>query len=246
VKSLKNYIKSDIGKVRKINQDSAFGETLTEKIAYTAVCDGMGGVNGGEIASGTAIKCISEYLKTNFAKKETKKMLLDCFEFANTAVYNESLNDQNLNGMGTTAVLAFLKNNVLHIVNVGDSRAYKLNSNEIVQLTADHSVVQEMIDNGELTKEEARFHPQKNIITRVLGINGTIQADYFKPELNKKDVILLCSDGLSNLVEDSEIYKIFLECSSENNFESFCEKLIEKANSNGGNDNITVAVLARD
>ncbi|GHV24124.1 phosphatase [Clostridia bacterium] len=247
------YQKSDIGRVRKMNQDSTFGEILAEKFTYAVVCDGMGGANGGEIASSMAALHISEYLKKHltydFQIKDIKDRLTDCFHETNEYIHDKSLNDENLLGMGTTAVLALHENDTLYVVNVGDSRAYRLCRDSITQLTTDHSIVQEMVDNGEITKEEARSHPQKNIITRVLGTNKTVESDFFQYETHKEDAILLCTDGLTNLVTDEEIYKLFYaDCYEydefvENKYETFCEDLIKKANLNGGNDNITVALI---
>ena len=190
----------------------------------------MGGANGGEIASETAVKSIEEQIlasyEEDFKSEEMKLMLSTLIFHANSAVYDMAQENESLKGMGTTIVVAIVLDNVAHIAHAGDSRAYLLHNGNIMQITTDHSMVQELIKNGDLTVEQAKVHPQKNIITRALGVNPVVEIDYEKVPLAKDDRILICTDGLTNYIEpekirnlaDEDVYKrqsgIHIFCSS--------------------------------
>lgn len=170
---------------------------------------------------------------------DEKGILESALVAANEKIFNISSGDSNLKGMGTTAVIALVSDDIAHIMHVGDSRAYHLHKDGITRLTRDHSIVQELVETGELTESEAKTHPKKNIITQALGVEKEVQFDYCKVNLEKDDVILLCTDGLTNYVEDKQIYK----CYNELSIFEIPDKLIELANQGGGGDNITIAVI---
>ncbi|HEX2937647.1 MAG TPA: Stp1/IreP family PP2C-type Ser/Thr phosphatase [Ruminiclostridium sp.] len=234
--------KTDRGKVRKSNQDDfAVGE-LSGGAVFAVVCDGMGGANGGNIASSSAVKIISENLKQGFdasLKPENIKLLIiDSINMANDVVFEKSRNDTALFGMGTTVVVMIAASGKAFIAHAGDSRAYLIND-EIKKLTRDHSIVQEMLENGKITPEEALVHPQKNIITRALGVEGCLNIDYCVQNFNPGCSVLICTDGLTNLVSDSEIYDVIKHEEPEQSV----NRLIDMANLSGGSDNITVVII---
>ena len=210
---------TDIGLVRKTNQDAYNAGSLSENAVWAVVCDGMGGANGGNIASETAIDAI------------TKDVLEG---------YREGM-DPALEGMGTTAVLTLIQNNVIHLVNVGDSRAYLLTRENVTQITRDHSIVQEMLESGEITEEQARNHPRKNIITRALGVDDTVVVDYFEIPFEEHAKLLLCSDGFSGSLTPERIYHFSRGLTAER----ITQRAIELAKEAGGNDNITVITISR-
>ena len=238
------FSKIDIGRVRSSNQDAFFTGELSDGSAFAVVCDGMGGANGGEIASEMAVKGISEYIiksyRTNMDFCDIEKMLINAISSANIEIYDRSLKTIELLGMGTTAVVALLKDDNAVIAHVGDSRAYLINE-EIIQLTRDHSVVQSLVESGKLTENEAKVHPRKNVITRALGAEETVVCDSDIIEIKEGQSLLLCTDGLSNFAEASEILKIF----KENPIETVAQLLVDCANNNGGGDNIAVVTVTR-
>lgn len=238
------YGKSDIGAVRSINQDDMKFKKMDDNTLWSVVCDGMGGAKGGEIASSIATSEISKMfddaLKENTLSGKNLKSIMELSVIkAGEEIYNTSLKDGNLTGMGTTVVASLIYNNVLHVVHIGDSRVYIVNKSGINQITTDHSVVQEMVNNGEITKEEASIHPNKNIITRALGIKQKSLPDYNKYNLDDGDAVLMCTDGLTNELSDEEIYKIFISSAPQD----IPDRLINEANNRRGSDNITVAVI---
>lgn len=253
------FSKSDIGKKRSSNQDRVIQSVISETMAWATVCDGMGGLNGGDIASETATESIKEffgnYLKDSLDSEKIREVMYEAAHFANDKVYDLSKRDPKLGKMGTTIVMCVVKNNTAHIIYAGDSRAYLISDNAISQISIDHSVVQKMIDSGEITPDEARIHPQKNMITRALGIEPSIALDYKEVNISEDDVIMLCTDGLTNHLNSLEIYDIFKKAreqqSHEENFveknyiESIPEKLISESNKRGGKDNITISVISR-
>ena len=186
---------TDIGLVRKTNQDAYNAGSLSENAVWAVVCDGMGGANGGNIASETAIDAITkdvlEGYREGMDSQEIKELLASALEDANERVYEKAKQDPALEGMGTTAVLTLIQNNVIHLVNVGDSRAYLLTRENVTQITRDHSIVQEMLESGEITEEQARNHPRKNIITRALGVDDTVVVDYFEIPFEEHAKLLL-------------------------------------------------------
>lgn len=238
------FIKSDVGLVRKENQDSAAGGMLSEASAWTVVCDGMGGANGGETASALAVTTVKDFFENEYdpemEKTEIVDQLVSLVQKANIKIYETQKNDKELKGMGTTIELVLVKDNLAHVVHVGDSRVYSIRKNKMQQITKDHSLVQEMVEKGEITQEEARFHPNKNYITRALGVSNEVYIDYIEVPFDQSDIIISCSDGMSNHINPA----LLLCFATEYKAEELAEKLIEKAKENGGSDNITVAVIS--
>lgn len=231
--------KSDVGMVRNENQDAFWLEQLDKQASIAVVCDGMGGVHGGQEASKLAVSS----LKVSFAHHKPNEKINNLFDSAikqcNQIVYNEAQKSEELSGMGTTLVLALVKESRAYIGNVGDSRAYHITNGSISQVTKDHSAVQELVDSGHITERQAKIHPNKNVITRAIGIDNEIDYDYFELSVSSGDIILLCSDGLSNYVDENEIQ---FEASG-GEFDDLAIRLINLANSRGGTDNITVAAI---
>ena len=236
------YGKSDVGLVRKSNQDRfAYGE-LPGESAWLVVCDGMGGANGGNVASKIAVDRISWQFKStywkNISSKGIKNIIITAIYNANRAIYQQAQSDPTLRGMGTTVVTAIVRDGRAYLAHAGDSRAYLASDSKLTRITTDHSIVQELVSNGDITEEEARIHPQKNIITRVLGVEPTVEIDYQELELLAGDRLLLCTDGLTNYVEEKDILRL-----SVRELEECCDLLISMAKDSGGGDNITVAAL---
>ena len=241
---MKISAKSDKGMVRAENQDSFSTGELPNNAAWAVVCDGMGGAAGGKTASTTAVKILSEKITSGFNPKmsdfSVRNLLISAVESANAVVYDKAMKDESLSGMGTTVVAVLINSDTLYAASAGDSRVYLI-SDSMNQITTDHSLVQEMVDRGELSKEEAFVHPKKNIITRALGVDGEIRVDFFQEEFNKdKDIVLLCSDGLTNFVSEEDIYNTVKKCSRY----EIASTLVNAANKNGGGDNVTVVALS--
>jgi serine/threonine protein phosphatase PrpC len=241
---LKIVAKTDAGKVRKSNQDSYAAGELPNGVAWAVVCDGMGGSAGGNIASSTAVKMISEQITSGYREGMStlsiENILVTAITNANISIFDMSRANEELKGMGTTVVAAIIANNVVYIAHAGDSRAYLVSEDGIKQITKDHSVVQAMVETGELTPEQAKIHPRKNLITRALGVNEDIKIDFCEQVFSNDNVLLMCTDGLTNYVEADDIYNI----TSSGKYYEFADKLVELANNNGGGDNITVVVVA--
>ena len=236
---MKTFSKTDIGRKREVNQDYVFvsDQPVGNIPNLLIVADGMGGHNAGDYAS----KFVVEVLKKELAKSREdgqRAMMKKAIASANHQLIAESKTDARLEGMGTTLVAATVIEHTLYFANVGDSRLYLLND-EIRQLSKDHSLVQEMVRLGGLNAEEAKHHPDKNIITRAIGVKEDVEIDFFEHRLKKGDIILMCTDGLSIMVEDEEIFQIVR---SSRDVVEAVEQLIERANSNGGKDNIGVIV----
>ena len=237
--------KTDIGRQRNSNQDSyAVGELPGEAV-WAVVCDGMGGANGGSVASATAVMSISEQISSAYrpgmGSNSIRNMLQSAVSGANLTVFDMSKSIKTLAGMGTTVVTCMLVDSVAHIVHAGDSRAYLLSKGKLTQITRDHSIVQSMIESGHLTEEQARVHPRKNVITSALGVDETLEMDYDEVELKRNEAIFICTDGLTNYLETDEI----LEIINSTGFYECPDALIERANENGGGDNITVVLIAQ-
>ena len=235
--------KTDRGLVRETNQD-AFRVGAFPGGAWAVVCDGMGGANGGGLASSIAVSEISERLAEGFRQGEDPGFIRDVlFEAAGRAharIYGRAKEDGELIGMGTTALAAVAAGGLLHAVHAGDSRIYIVSADSgIEQVTVDHSMVQMMLNNGDLTPEEAKNHPRKHIITRAVGVGKTIELDYIERRLLPGDAAVLCTDGLTNYAEAGDIREAVLTYGPE----SAPEKLIQLANANGGGDNITVVTM---
>ncbi len=238
------YGKTDIGRVREINQDTFVFEQLNENLSFAFVCDGMGGIDGGHVASKIATSVLFEGLCSNlsveFNSVQIEQVLRVYLAKANEKILNYSDANNSLYGMGTTVVGAVILKKNLHIFNIGDSRAYLFHENTIKQLTVDHSYVQTLVDCGKITLDEARVHPRKNEITKALGISSKIKFDFLKIMIKKNDQLLLCSDGLTNECSDEEIEQIL---SLKMSVKQTTNKLIDCANNRGGFDNITVVLL---
>lgn len=234
---------SDIGLKRSTNEDSVFAEKISEDEAFAVVCDGMGGVSGGKTASNMACDRIAQKIslcyKNSMQMSSIANMLLSAITTANVEIFDYACQNPELKGMGTTVVCAFVKGSEICIGHVGDSRAYIISKSGIRQLTKDHSLVQEMYDNGQISVEELKSHPVKNYITRALGVDEDVNIDFNSLRLQDDEVLLLCSDGLTNYVEADEIYEAFNCCAKED----FAKALIDRANHHGGGDNATVALI---
>lgn len=231
------------GLIRDENQDRVWVSRFSSGAVAAVLCDGMGGENAGSFASETAITLISERLTLGFSPDideiSLRNLMITALNNANSAIYEISHEEDDKNGMGTTCVAAIAAKDVVYIINVGDSRAYRVFDGGIQQITHDHTFVRRLIDEGKLTRDEARFHPDRNKITRAIGAAPEVTPDFFKLEFKKGSKIILCSDGLSSYVADEEIGKTALSLPSD----SICEKLITLANKNGGGDNISVALI---
>ena len=238
---------TDRGAVRQKNQDICL--TLYDeehKIAVLIICDGMGGANAGNVASAMTAVTFMEKLKARLYDAanvgDISKIVTSAVIETNTAVYEKSIADVSCNGMGTTLVAAVVTETDTVIVNVGDSRAYHIVDENIKQITKDHSVVEDLVSFGEITRSEAAHHPQKNLITRVVGTNPTIKPDLFYPLIGEGEYLFLCSDGLSNIVEDNEILSEILRGTEP---EDICKELLSMALMRGASDNITIAILRK-
>lgn len=241
---MKIVAKTDIGLKRDSNQDSYAAGELQSNVAWAVVCDGMGGAAGGNTASSTAVSIISERITTQYREGMTaasiKNMLTSAIAAANISVYDLSKNDAELSGMGTTVVVTIVDGNTVYIAHAGDSRAYVLSKGSLNQLTKDHSIVQEMVDHGTLTPDEAKLDPRKNIITRALGVDYELKVDFDIITIENDDVLILCTDGLTNFVEPDEFY----ELTEDGKYCEYAERLVKRANDNGGGDNITIVTLS--
>ena len=241
---MKIVAKTDKGIVRSSNQDAyAVGE-FPDEVAWAVVCDGMGGHAGGNIASALAVKVISDKInasyRENMRDSSIRNMLDSALTAANMEVYDMAEADPELRGMGTTVVCAIVKNGYAFIAHAGDSRAY-IYDGELRQITTDHSYVQTLVDIGKITKEEAEHHPNKNKITRAIGAEKIIDIDFDEVELNDEDVLILCTDGLSNYVSNDEMISEV----QDGKYYAFADRLVKKANHNGGGDNVTVVAIAK-
>lgn len=235
---------TDIGKKRETNQDVFHLHKIEDGIGFAVVCDGMGGQNGGHIASDMTCRIVSSKLTEHAdrisAREDIRGLMVDVISEANMEVFKKSNMEPGCKGMGTTIVLAVIAGTKAHIAHIGDSRIYLLSGGGFRQITRDHSLVQELADQGKISQEEMKSHPNKNMITRAVGVNLTVDIDYLEMELEQGAKLLLCSDGLTNMVEDETIGEMLRSGGSE----ECCSELIRLANEAGGTDNITVAVIA--
>ena len=240
---------TDIGLRRRENQDTyaftEFGFSGAPDTVVAVVCDGMGGVNGGQLASSTAVETFIHEVNTrahaNMDEDQVREMELLCVQEANRAVYERSLEDTALQGMGTTLVSAIVSPDSAIVCNVGDSRAYLIDADGIRRITRDHSVVESLVESGDITREEARTHPNRNLVTRALGPDKSVECDSFTVAINSGDSILLCSDGLIVTAEDYELLDIIR---SEPDGPKALNALLKLALDRGAPDNVT-AVLIR-
>ena len=227
-----------------MNQDSFYVSDLNkDEIKLYIVADGMGGYKGGEIASSLAVKSVKNFVFNNFKKyrkdrESILQLLKAAIEYANMVVYDKSKEDSELQDMGTTLDACLIYNNKVFIGHVGDSRVYRIRKNFMRKLTSDHSYVEKLVKEGTITKEEAYNHPKKNMLMKALGCNSLVQPDLICKGFLKDDILLMCSDGLTNMLRDNEIYDILLK-----NPDKPVEALIRNANNLGGHDNITVVIV---
>lgn len=233
---------SDVGKKRQINQDCVdISVTPVGNLPnLLLLADGMGGHKAGDYASRFAIATVKQEVNVS-PETNPVHIFAEAIEYANTHLYEKSVSDMNFQGMGTTLVAATCLDNKLSVANIGDSRLYLIRQNKMVQVTRDHSYVAELVQKGELDKETAQNHPKKNYITRAVGAFEKANADYFYVETKPGDIILICSDGLTNMLSDEEILSMIYQ---KKDLELTCHKLVQAANEKGGLDNISV-ILAR-
>ena len=237
------YGKSDVGMVREMNQDYYYISDDQNEIKLYILADGMGGYKGGEIASKLAVTSAKNYIENNL--KETPKdkesliqLIGSSVEYANMVVYEKSKENPELEGMGTTLEICLVYNNRAYIAHIGDSRIYRIRKEFMRKITKDHSYVQKLVEDGTITKEEAAIHPKKNMLMKALGCNAFVEPDVTIKGFLKGDTLIICSDGLTNMLSQEEIYEM-----TTSKFEYAPSELIEKANKRGGYDNITVVII---
>lgn len=240
---MRAFAKSDIGKVREMNQDSYFISNENDKVQLFIVADGMGGYKGGEIASKLAVETSRKYIVNNFDniehdKESILKLIKGAIEYANLVVLEKAKEIPELENMGTTIDICLVIPNKVYIGHVGDSRVYRKRKDFFRKLTTDHSYVQKLVSDGTITKEEAYNHPKKNMLIKALGCSSYVEPDVTVKGFLKDDILLMCSDGLTNMLKDNEIAEIINQ-----NPISACNNLVNKANENGGFDNITAVII---
>ena len=235
---------SDQGCVRKQNQDTYRIEQLDKNTVLCVVCDGMGGAKSGNIASSLAVDVFVEEVRrtwvANMNRDNTDQMLKSAVKLANFTVFDQAMQIEEFSGMGTTLVAVLVHGRTATVINVGDSRAYKVNNDGIRQVTRDHSLVQLMVDRGELTPEMARTYPGKNFITRAIGTEPIVESDIYGLDVSRGDFILLCSDGLSNMMDEQEI---LFEVVHGVNKQYCCQRLLDIAKNRGAPDNVTSVLI---
>ena len=240
---IKAYAKSDVGKVGEINEDAFYISNSLDEVQLYMLADGMGGYNGGEIASKLAIQSAKNYIENNFKEIEKDKdsiiqLIGSSIEYANMVVYEKAKENKELSGMGTTLEICLIYNNRAFIGHVGDSRIYRIRKEFMRKLTQDHSYVQKLVKDGTITQEEAAHHPQKNMLMKALGCNAFVEPDVMVKGFLKDDILIMNSDGLTNLVSQEEMFK-----EAKKNIEQATKNLVQMANDNGGYDNITVIII---
>ncbi|QGG47983.1 Stp1/IreP family PP2C-type Ser/Thr phosphatase [Heliorestis convoluta] len=240
---VQSIVRTDVGRVRKTNEDSYL---IDCDDGLFVVADGMGGHEAGEVASALAVKAIASYWQEEREKAKGIHELEIACQKANYQIYQESQKNPKLSGMGTTVTALFVSQGSLMIAHVGDSRAYKMSLGKLHQLTLDHSFVEEMVRQGKITKEEAQAHPQRNVITRALGTHAEVKVDLIEEKWAYEDLVLLCTDGLTNLVTEQEIeevFKIMVQPFQRDVLEKSADRLMELVLERGGHDNVTFLIL---
>lgn len=237
---MKSCYMTDVGQKRTTNQDFVYAsETPVGNLPNLfVVADGMGGHKAGDMASRFTVETLLESIRGD-KDQSPARIIQKAIDKANASVLEKSQTSEILKGMGTTVVVATIVGQYLYVANVGDSRLYLIDDH-IQQVTRDHSLVEEMVRLGEIDRDQAKHHPDKNIITRAVGVNQNVKIDFFDVKLRKKDTILMCSDGLSNMLEDSEMESIVKQ---QKNLSDAAKRLVAKANENGGKDNIAVILV---
>lgn len=238
---MKSYSITDVGQKRTVNQDFVFtSETPVGNLPNLfVVADGMGGHKAGDFASSYAVEILLSTIRED-ENSNPVKIIRAAIENANTQLLREASDNEAMSGMGTTMVLVTIVGHYAYVANVGDSRLYLIDENKISQITKDHSLVEEMVRMGEISRDDARNHPDKNIITRALGAGRDVDVDFFDIRLTPGDILLLCSDGLSNMVPDEDIRQVIL---TSETLEETGRRLVSMANDNGGRDNIAVVLV---
>ena len=235
--------KTDVGRVRQENQDDYRAGELPGGAVWALVCDGMGGAKGGREASQGACNVIENFFQEQYAQcgaGQEEPFLKKALLYANRFVFQKAAHEEARAGMGTTAVCALVRSGNVYLCHAGDSRAYLIRDGKLTQLTHDHSYVQELVDCGTITEEEAEHHPQKNIITKALGVDYRLEPEFTAAKLKREDRLLLCTDGLTNMVPVEEMEELL----AQGTFYDLPDRLIEAANAHGGSDNITALLLA--
>ena len=243
------YGLTDIGMQRKENQDRIYVPKDSDILGLFIVADGMGGANAGGVASSMAVEYSKESILDGFEDAKNDRTLIEelikkSIVNANKYIYEKSLLNPEYSGMGTTVIVAVTYKNKVFIGHVGDSRIYRIRKHIIRQLTKDHSYVQTLVQSGVITKDEAENHPQKNVLTKVLGCEKDIVPDVMVKGFLKEDILLMCTDGLTNMIRIREIYDMITL--NKNNLNDTCTKLIKQAKKNGGYDNISVILIYND
>ena len=238
----KAFATSDVGKAREINEDYFYISYPDDEIQLFILADGMGGYNGGEVASKLAVTSAKNYILSNFEKNNSDKdtildLVKNSSQYANMVVYEKAKENPELSKMGTTLDICLIYQSKAFISHIGDSRIYRIRKDFMRKLTKDHSYVQQLIDEGKITKEESLKHPKKNMLMKALGCTPFIEPDAMIKGFIKEDVILMCSDGLTNMVSEERIKQIIKE-----NPTDATKLLVQEANDNGGNDNITAII----
>ena len=239
---MKFYAITDIGRKRELNEDYIYtsGQPIGALPNLFIVADGMGGHKAGDYASMHTVDRFVEVIRELGEEHGVQDAINEAVTAANAYIYQRSRENSNLSGMGTTLVLASCIGNEAIVANIGDSRLYLVNDDAMTQITRDHSLVEEMVTLGGIDREMARNHPDKNIITRAVGVKEKVAADFFEVDLTKGDKLLLCSDGLTNMLSDEEIYQII---QNNKELEQAAKALVDAANENGGRDNIAVVLV---
>ena len=241
---MQSWALTDQGCVRSQNQDTYQMEQLDKNTLLCVVCDGMGGAESGNVASALTAEVFTQEVKRSWSaglsREKTSQLLQSAVKLANATVYEQSRQIEEFEGMGTTLVAVLVQGKLATVVNVGDSRAYKIDRAGIRQITKDHSLVQLMVDRGELTPEMARTYPGKNVITRAIGTEPTVLTDVFQLEVARDDCLLLCTDGLSNMMDDQEI---LFEVAHGVNKQECCRRLVDIVLGRGAPDNVTSVLI---
>jgi len=240
---IKAYGKTDIGRIREQNQDAYYISDSLDQVQLYMLADGMGGYNGGEIASQLAIQSAKNYIENNFNDIDKDRdsiiqLVGSAVEYANMVVYEKAKESKELEGMGTTLEICLIYNNRVFIGHVGDSRVYRIRKEFMRKLTQDHSYVQKLVKDGTITQEEAVHHPQKNMLMKALGCNAFVEPDVMVKGFLKDDILIMGSDGLTNMVPQEEMFRL-----AKKDIEQAPKELVQIANNNGGYDNITVIVI---
>lgn len=239
---MKIAARTDIGNNRSENQDNYRAIQMPDGRGWAVVCDGMGGANAGSVASSLAVDTLRELAGRNLyrlPRADERAYLIQSMDVTSRRIYEEAIGNASLTGMGTTAVQVLVQNGVAHIAHMGDSRAYIFHAGQLEQITRDHSYVQEMLDSGKITEEEAAAHPRKNLITRAMGVDPKLQAEYTNCTVTPGDILLICTDGLSNMVSHQAMTHTLLNTP----FFDIPDSLIKQALAAGGQDNITALVM---